>query len=71
MTELFLVNYKVKNKGDRKDYIPESVNDGDWMCFTHTHSLATAHDVAKGMREAGHEVNVQSVLIGENGKVEV
>ena len=70
MTELFLVNYKLK-KGNRKDYIPENIKDGDWMCFTHTYSLKKAHDVAKAMRKAGHEINVQSVLIGENGKVKV
>jgi len=70
MSELFLVNYKL-NKGNRKDYIPEHIKDGEWMCFTYTHSLEKAHDIAKEMRKAGHEINVQLLYIGENGKVNV
>ncbi len=58
MTEVFLVN--IKMMGDDK-----------FKCFRATHSLASATEMAKGAREAGHEVNVQSVLMDDNGKVSI
>lgn len=58
MTEVFLINMKPYN-GDT------------WECFRSTHRLDVATDMARDMREAGHEVNVQSVLIDEDGRVSV
>ena len=58
MNELFLVNMK-------------HINKDSWECFRATHSLASAHDMAKEIREGGHQVNVQSILIDEEGKVKV
>ena len=42
-----------------------------FQCFRATHSLASATEMAKGAKEAGHEVNVQSVLMDDNGKVSI
>ncbi len=58
MTEVFLINMKPYN-GDA------------WECFRSTHRLDVATDMACEMREAGHEVNVQSVLIDEDGRVSI
>jgi len=61
MVELFLVNYNVKGEGD----------DIGWVCHTSTHSLAIASKLANELRDMHYVVNVQSVLIDENGKVSV
>ena len=58
MTELFIVNMK-------------RIGFDNWECLRATHSLATATEMAKGLRDAGHEANVQSVLINDNGQVSV
>ena len=59
MVELFLVNYNVKGDGI------------GWVCHTSTHSLAIASKLAKELRDMHYIVNVQSVLIDENGKVSI
>ena len=56
--ELFLINYTYP-ASDR------------WKCFLSAHSLAAASEHAKGLRELGYRVRVQSVLINEHGKVSV
>jgi len=58
MTEVFLVNYT------HSDSI-------EWACNHMTHSLAIASEKARELRTLGYRVNVQSVLINENGKVEL
>ena len=66
MTELFLVNMIHRGGnygGDTKE--------GDWVCFEATHSLASATDMAKSLREGGNEVVVQSVLLAHNGRVQL
>jgi len=57
MTEVFLINY--------------TINSIEWTCYRRTHSLATASAYAKELRTLGYRVNVQSVLINEDGKVEL
>ena len=56
MTELFLVNMKPWD-GDK------------WECHRCTHKLNVAADMASDLREGGHEVRVQSVLINAEGAV--
>lgn len=56
MTEVFLVNYTHK----------DSV---EWGCHHMTHSLAVATAKAQELRYMGYRVNVQSVLIDEDGRV--
>lgn len=56
MTEVFLINYK-HNK---------SV---EWTCHHMTHSLAVATEKAQELRDMDYRVNVQSILLNENGKV--
>ena len=59
MTEVFLVNIKM-------------IGADKFKCFRATDSLASATEMAKGAKEAGHEVNVQSVLMdNNNGKVSI
>ena len=58
MTEVFLVNYTQSDSAE-------------WTCHEATHSLAVATDIAHELRTLGYRVNVQSVLINENGKVEL
>ena len=58
MTEVFLVNYSHKKYKE-------------WVCNHMTHSLAQASVKAKALRDKGFIVNVQSVLINEDGKVEL
>lgn len=68
MTELFLINIK----HDGRSQWGANVKLGDWVCFRTTHRLDVAHDLAKELREEGGlDVNVQSVLLDENGKVHV
>jgi hypothetical protein len=57
MTETFLVNY--------------TINNIEWTCHMATHSLAVATDVSQELRTLGYRVVVQSVLINEDGKVEL
>lgn len=56
MTEVFLINY-THNK---------SV---EWTCHHMTHSLAVATEKAQELRDMDYRVNVQSILLNENGKV--
>jgi len=58
MTEVFLINMK-------------PYNENKWECFRSTHRLDVATDMAREMREGGHEVRVQSVLIDEEGRVQI
>lgn len=58
MTELFIVNMK-------------RIGFDYWEAYRLTHSLASATEWAKGLRDAGHEANVQSVLMDDNGKVSI
>ena len=56
-TETSLVNY--------------TINNIEWTCHMATHSLAVATDVAHDLRTAGYRVNVQSILIDEDGRVKL
>lgn len=56
MTEVFLVNYTHDKSNE-------------WTCHQATHSLAVATEIARDLRDIGYLVNVQSVLLNENGKV--
>lgn len=56
MTEVFLINYT----HDKSD---------EWTCHHSTHSLYVATEKARELRDMGYRVNVQSVLLNENGKV--
>ena len=67
-TELFLVNMIYTGGGG---YVGYGIEEGDWVCFRTTHSLAKASDMAKELRSGGHEVRVQSILLDSNGKVEL
>ena len=58
MTEVFLVNYTHK----------DSV---EWTCHHATHSLAVATAKAQELRDMGYRVNVQSVLIDEDGRIKL
>jgi hypothetical protein len=58
MTELFLVNYA--HEDGKK-----------WECYKSTHSLMVAWMKANKLRDKGYRVTVQSVLINDNGKVEL
>lgn len=58
MTEVFLVNY-------RHDASVE------WACHHMTHSLAVATAKAQELRDMGYRVNVQSVLIDEDGRIQL
>ena len=57
MTETFLVNY--------------TINNIEWTCHMATHSLAVATDVSQELRTLGYRVNVQSILIDEDGRVKL
>ena len=67
-TELFLVNMIHTGGGG---YVGYGIEEGDWVCFRTTHSLAKASDMAKELRSGGHEVRVQSVLLDSEGKVQL
>ena len=58
MTEVFLINYTY----DRGE---------EWTCHHATHSLYVATEKAQELRDMGYRVNVQSVLLNENGKVQL
>jgi hypothetical protein len=58
MTEVFLVNYTHD----------ASV---EWACHHMTHSLAVASAKAQELRDMGYRVNVQSVLIDEDGRIQL
>lgn len=58
MTEVFLVNYT----HDKSD---------EWTCHYSTHSLAVATEQARDLRDIGYRVNVQSVLIDEDGRIQL
>lgn len=60
MTEVFLVNYT-----------PTPHLADNWACHHMTHSLAIASAKAKELRTLGYRVNVQSVLIDEDGRVSI
>ena len=56
MTEVFLINYTHRDSME-------------WACHHMTHSLAVASAKAQELRDMGYRVNVQSVLIDEDGRV--
>ena len=58
MTEVFLVNYAHSDSAE-------------WTCHEATHSLAVATDIAHELRTLGYRVNVQSILIDEDGRVKL
>mgnify|MGYP005988740719 FL=1 len=58
MTEVFLVNYT------HKDSL-------EWACHHMTHALAVATAKAQELRDMGYRVNVQSVLIDEDGRIKI
>jgi len=62
MTEVFLVNYSHSS-------LVEFEN--EWSCYHMTHSLAIASAKARELRDMGYRVNVQSVLIDEDGRVKL
>ncbi len=66
-TELFLVN--MIHTGGVPNYVGYGIEEGDWICFRTTHSLAKASDMAKELRSGGHEVRVVSVLLDHEGRV--
>ena len=59
MTEVFLINYTYN----------DDFKASEWTCHHATHSLYVATEKARELREMGYRVNVQSVLLNENGKV--
>ena len=63
MTEVFLINYTY----DNSVLLPCNT----WTCHHMTHSLAVATEKAQELRDMGYRVNVQSILLNENGKVEL
>ena len=58
MTEVFLINYTHSE-------------DAEWACHHMTHSLAVATAKAQELRDMGYRVNVQSVLIDEDGRIKL
>jgi len=62
MTEVFLVNYSHSS-------LVEFEN--EWACHHMTHSLEIASAKARELRDMGYRVNVQSVLIDEDGRVKL
>lgn len=60
MTEVFLVNYT-----------PTPHLADNWACHHMTHSPAIASAKAQELRDMGYRVTIQSVLINDNGKVEL
>ena len=58
MNEVFLINY-THDRGE------------GWTWHHATHSLYVATEKARELRELGYRVNVQSVLLNENGKVQL
>ena len=58
MNEVFLINIAYANSRW-------------WSCHEHTESLAKASDIAQELRNEGFRVNVQSILIDEDGRVKV
>lgn len=64
MTEIFLVNYNAEViAGENDEYA--------WLCDLATPSLADATDAANNLRKFGYTVNVQSILIDEDGRVKL
>ena len=59
MTEVFLINYTYN----------DDFKGAEWTCHHATHSLYVATEKARELREMGYRVNVQSVMLNENGKV--
>ena len=62
MTEVFLINNAT---------IKRPTGMGEWACHHMTHSLYVATEKAQELRDMGYRVNVQSILLNENGKVEL
>tara|TARA_R100001369_G_C3239636_1_gene153850 strand:+ start:136 stop:357 length:222 start_codon:yes stop_codon:yes gene_type:complete len=69
MTEVFLINYATIKRPteDLQGWLNNET--GDWTCHHMTHSLAVATEKAQELRDTGYRVNVQSILLNENGKV--
>ena len=71
MTEVFLINYATI-KRPTEDLQGWCNNEtGEWTCHHATHSLYVATEKARELRDMGYRVNVQSVLLNENGKVQL
>ena len=71
MTEVFLINYATI-KRPTEDLQGSCNNEtGEWTCHHATHSLYVATEKARELRDMGYRVNVQSVLLNENGKVQL
>ena len=71
MTEVFLINYATI-KRPTEDLQGWGNNEtGEWTCHHATHSLYVATEKARELRDMGYRVNVQSVLLNENGKVQL
>jgi hypothetical protein len=60
MTEIFLVNYT-----------PTPHLADKWACHHMTHALEIASAKARELRTLGYRVNVQSILIDEDGRVKL
>ena len=63
MTEVFLINYTYDHD------VTLMMGGAEWTCHHATHSLYVATEKARELRDMGYRVNVQSVLLNENGKV--
>jgi len=71
MTEVFLVNYTTI-PSPTEDLLGWCNNEtGEWACHHMTHSLAVASAKARELRTLGYRVNVQSILIDEDGRVKL
>lgn len=68
MTEIFLVNYAEVIVGELVHY---NNDEYAWLCDLATPSLAEATDAANNLRKFGYTVNVQSILIDEDGRVKL
>tara|TARA_R110000803_G_scaffold2473_1_gene8457 strand:+ start:1450 stop:1656 length:207 start_codon:yes stop_codon:yes gene_type:complete len=66
MTELFLV--MIKPRGNAKNY---RVKEGQWACFETTTSLELAAGTVQVLTNAGTPAKVQSILIDDNGNIQL
>ena len=66
MTELFLI--LIKPRDNAKNY---GVEEGQWACFETTTSLELATGTALILGEAGTSVKVKSIIIDDNGNIQL
>lgn len=66
MNELFLV--LIKPRDNAKNY---GVQDGQWACFETTASLELAAGTVQILTNAGTPAKVQSILIDDNGNIQI